>query len=349
MSRTGQPIDDEFAFIRDVSEHFHTYHRKTLVPSGDDAAVYLPGERQGQIVCVDTLVEGIHFKRETLSPSQIGYKSLAVNLSDIAAMGGQPKYFLVSVAIPAHWSQSELHDLYLGMKKLADTWQVDLLGGDTVASPEHLVLSVTAIGEVDQDVRLLRSNAGADDVVFVTGTLGDSAAGLDFLLHRPEPGDRHHEEHPLRAERLLRAHQWPEPHIQQGRLLAEFGRKASIALNDVSDGIASEAHEIAVQSRVDLILKKESLPLSPELKRYAQASQKDPYEWALFGGEDFVLIGTVPLRLLREVQGRFQADQLAFYPIGTVRPGEGSVWLESNGSKQPLRHRGFNHFHPPRK
>ena len=165
-------MQDEFAFINQIITMFRHRREDTLVPNGDDAAIFMAKQGKGQVICVDTLVEGIHFKRSTMSPKQIGYKSLAVNLSDLAAMGASPCYFLVSMAIPRQgWEESELIQLFQGMKELAEVWDLELLGGDVVSTSGGLVLTVTAIGEVAEQVSLLRSNAAPGDFLFVMGIL----------------------------------------------------------------------------------------------------------------------------------------------------------------------------------
>jgi thiamine-monophosphate kinase len=341
QQRGEQRPMDEFELIKTVSQPFRRYEkRQILVPNGDDAAVYLPAAEKGQVVCVDTLVEEIHFKRKTMEPYHIGYKSLAVNLSDMAAMGGTPLSFLVSLAIPPQWSYTEIEQIYRGMKTLADQYELDLLGGDTVSSPQQLMLSVTLLGEVDAEVKLLRSNARPGDVVFVTGMLGESAGGLHLLLQPSAEKERE------RFAGLVAAHQLPQAHVAQGKLLALLGKKHRLALNDVSDGLASEASEIAQSSGVNVIIDQQRLPLSAALREYALEAGQDVLRWALYGGEDFVLLGSTAPSVYLELENDFQAMGFPLYPIGTVTEGNGEVYLEQAGQRQLLREKGFNHFRP---
>lgn len=336
-NQTDSP--DEFELIETLAKPFLRYEkRQLLVPNGDDAAVYLPAAGLGQVVCVDTLVEDIHFKRVTMEPQHIGIKSLAVNLSDMAAMGATPLSFLVSVAIPPQWSQKELEHIYGGMKTLADQYELDLLGGDTVSSPKHLMLSVTLLGEVDSRVKLLRSNAKPGDIVFVTGKVGDSAGGLHLLLRSPAYKSD------LRFTELIDAHQQPKPHITQGNILAQLGKHHRIALNDISDGLVSEAIEIAQSSGVNIILEREKLPISLALRRYAQLVQQDFLHWAMYGGEDFVLIGTATPDAYQEIEHRFQVEKRELYPIGVVMAGKGEVYLKHDETCTRLQKKGYNHF-----
>jgi thiamine-monophosphate kinase len=337
MKKNGK-IEDEFSLIAQMSGGFSSYQKGVLVPNGDDAAIYKPQNGKAQIVCVDTMVEDIHFKRETMEPFHIGYKSVAVNISDIAAMGGEPLYFLVSLVVSPDWTSDELMEMYQGMKSLADHLSIDLLGGDTVSTKKNLVVSVTAIGQVDEKVRLLRSNAQPGDILFVTGELGDAAAGLDYLLNHKKDQVEHE------FATLVRAHQLPTPHVQQGGILAEFAITDQIALNDVSDGLASEAHEIATSSEVKIVIDKDKLPLSLALISYAKECKKDPYHWVFNGGEDFVLIGTLPKHLVSSVREKFEQEGLSLYEIGWIEEGKGEVILLEDGKRLPLHKQGYNHF-----
>jgi thiamine-monophosphate kinase len=343
--KKSEKIEDEFALIKRMSGDFLSYQEGILVPNGDDAAIYKPQAGKGQIVCVDTMVEDIHFKRETMQPYQIGYKSLAVNVSDIAAMGGEPLYFLVSLVVSPDWTSAELVEMYQGMKQLAEQWQMDLLGGDTVSIKKSLVVSVTAIGQVEEQVKLLRSNAQPGDILFVTGNVGDAAAGLDYLLH--QDGDKGCTTAVDGADRfstLIQAHQLPTPHVLEGRILAQFAKTTRISLNDVSDGLASEAHEIATSSQVRIVIEKDKLPLSAALRSYARIRGKDPYQWVFNGGEDFVLVGTLPQSIVHHVREKFHQEGLSFHEIGYVEKGKGEVTVQEDGKETTLPKQGYNHF-----
>ncbi|GAA0351964.1 thiamine-phosphate kinase [Bacillus horti] len=353
-----QPRLDEFELIHQLTHDFVNYHQHP-VPNGDDAAIYLPESGQGQILCVDMMVEDIHFKRVTMSPFHIGYKALAANLSDIAAMGGKPHSFLVALAIPPSWSPTELKEMYQGMKKLADQYKVDLLGGDTTSTKDKLVLSITAIGQVNKNTTLLRSNAKAGDVVFVTGSLGDAAAGLDILLQanqRIEYGTAEKNKNNKivdkvykNKEQLIRAHQLPEPHVKQGQLLASLAQRGSIALNDISDGLASECSEIASSSKVNIVLNKERIPLSNELMAWAEDRQTDSLKYALHGGEDYKLVGTFPKELEEDIITTFHQDNLGITIIGHVEEGHGEVWITEKNQRSRIVEKGYNHFNETNK
>ncbi|WP_449538597.1 thiamine-phosphate kinase [Ferdinandcohnia sp. Marseille-Q9671] len=325
-------IKDEFYFINQIKPN-RVFQSGLITGIGDDAALVRPTANMEQIVCMDTMVEGVHFTSSTMNPVQIGYKALAVNISDIAAMGGIPLYYLVSIAIPKGWNESDLLSIYKGMAMLADKYNIDLIGGDTVSISDTLVITVTVLGEVEQGKHLLRSNAKPGDVVFVTGTIGDSAAGLNLLLHK----GRNHTFTESELT-LVQKHQYPQPRVEIGRLLSVLER---VSLNDISDGLASEANEIAKASKVSIIIDQDKLPLHEHLTK--EKSGKS-IEFALYGGEDFELVGTMGVSDWEQVQKHAIESGYTLTKIGTVTEGGPSVFLDHNGELHRLDMKGYNHF-----
>ncbi|WP_221569098.1 thiamine-phosphate kinase [Alkalihalobacillus sp. TS-13] len=322
-------MKDEFEWIESITPKKN--HQPTMIEGiGDDAALIRPETEFDDILCVDTKVENIHFSRKTMSPYQIGYKALAVNISDVAAMGGAPKFFLVSIAIPQDWTEEELQEIYRGMEDLADKYTVDLIGGDTVSTSGPLVVSVTAHGRVQKDRKLLRKNAQQGDTVFLTGPVGLSAAGLELLLEDQVSDD---------FKSLLDAHQLPEPQVGAGLLLAESGFK--IALNDISDGLASESHEIAEASQVHIQLRYDQLPVVDEFNHFTAGQVLD---WMLYGGEDFQLVGTVPREDWPALEKLFSENGQPLHEIGEVVEGNKGVTLQKGDDLIPISKKGYNHF-----
>ncbi|ASS90004.1 MULTISPECIES: thiamine-phosphate kinase [Aeribacillus] len=324
-------IQDEFEFIRSIRPA-HYFHEGLVVGIGDDAAVYTPNKGFQQIVCTDTMVEGVHFLRKTMEPFDIGFKCLAVNISDIAAMGGIPKYFLVSIAIPSRWHEKDLQSIYKGMADAAEKYKVDLIGGDTVSIADHLVITVTLIGEVERGKAQLRSSARPGDVVFVTGTLGDSAAGLHLLLNDefnlPEDDYQY----------LVSRHRRPKPQVKAGRIISEVDRAS---LNDISDGIASELNEIADMSNVQIVVHKDLLPLSDSIQLLPLEKQ---FEWAITGGEDFELVGTTSKHSFEVLKKKCEQEGIRITKIGEVFEGSPSVYLQEKNIRKRLLSKGYNHF-----
>jgi len=325
---------DEFAFIQSlISKKQH--HSSLIKGIGDDAALFRQEDGFETVVSVDTMVEDIHFKKTTMRPFHVGYKALAVNLSDIAAMGGIPVFYLVSLAVPKNnWMKKNIETVTKGMAELAEEFKVDLIGGDTVSSNHDLVVSVTVIGKVEKHRYLLRSNAKHGDVVFVTGSLGASSAGLSLLL---ENGLHHG--YNRKQQLLIQQHQMPRPQIAAGRLLAQ--KMCRIALNDISDGLASEANEIAEASQTTLVIELEKIPQHEALSGYDPDQIK---QFVLFGGEDFQLIGTTARTDWNDIQRMFEKRSIQITEIGHVEAGKGEVYLASNGILEKLEKKGFNHF-----
>lgn len=313
---------------------------------GDDAAV-LDGRSGFQwVVTCDTMVRDIHFKPETMTYEAIGYKAMASNISDLAAMGAIPRFAVVALSVPADTETEALRELYDGLYACANRYAVAVVGGDTTSCPRDMTVSVTAIGEVETGRALLRSGACPGDAVFVTGPLGLSAAGLHLLL---AVGRSAYEAVGLPEDRqpLVRAHQFPQPQVEAGRLLVRSGLGRS--LNDVSDGLASEAWELAEASRCLIELDEALLPVDPALSAYTRETGLDPLELMLYGGEDYRLTGTVRGEDVSSVQALFHAEGLEFHVVGHVPHGvdpaaPGVLLKRRDGSVIPLQKRGYNHF-----
>lgn len=325
-------IQDEFLFIKNITPQT-SYNTHLVTGIGDDAALFSGNSDVEEIVCMDTMIEEVHFIRKTMKPFHIGYKALASNISDIAAMGGYPTFYLVSIAIPKHWSEAELLDIYKGMQTLAKQFKMDLIGGDTVSSPHNLVITITVLGRIEKGKHFLRKNAKADDVVFVTGTLGDSAAGLALLLKCGCDFNFSTEE-----KYLIQRHQMPEPQVGAAKIFSKYPR---MALNDISDGIASEANEIAEASQVTLVLDYDQLPKSSEIEIFGQEKQLN---WILSGGEDYELIGTVSNDIWPQIEKQCQTENIKITKVGSVKAGPAQVLLNKDGQFIQLQKKGYNHF-----
>lgn len=324
-------IKDEFQFISRIRQD--EVRQSGLVEGiGDDAALYGTKSDYLEVVCTDTMVEGIHFLKELSSPKDIGYKGLAVNVSDVAAMGGVPKYYLVAIAVPRTWSEQELAELYAGMDELAEPLRIDLIGGDTVSTSDKLVLTVTVIGEVKKGKQRLRKDARPGDAVFVTGTIGDSAAGLQALLGNLQLEDRH------AASFLINRHKRPVPQVKAGQIMSSADR---ISLNDISDGLASELNEISESSCVKIVIDKTRLPMSDSMK---SLNHEDAEKWMLFGGEDFELTGTASRAVFTDLQKRCLAEGILLTEIGRVEEGPAGVFYTEDGKQTKLEKSGYNHF-----
>jgi len=292
---------------------------------GDDAAVVrIPGNL---LITKDLLVENVDFRRDLHPPRLLGRKSINVSLSDIAAMGGRPLHAVLGLALPGDLDEAWLSAFLAGFRDASRDACVALVGGD-ISRARQIVISVTVTGEAKTFVG--RGGARPGDRIFVSGTLGDAAQGLQLLEKGFRPGkDR-------AAGRLLKAFLDPEPRLELGAFLAR--RKLASALIDVSDGLSVDLVHICEESVVGASVELGRIPMSEALRR----SSKRPLDLALNGGEDFELLFTVRPRnvpRLRRVAKRFKITA-----IGRITAGRKILAVDSAGKKKPLQVRGYEHF-----
>jgi len=306
---------------------------------GDDAAVLKPPAGR-MLVTIDMLVEGVHFDLSLINYFQLGTKAMAVNISDIAAMGGNPRYVLVSLGATDSTTDQEVEELYRGMVQMARSHGASIVGGDTVRSPGGLVIDVVVIGEALHPVT--RGGARPGQLVGVTGQLGASAAGLAWLKAKKAgllPGGL---TAGLEAE-LIAAHLTPLPRVAAGQALMKSG--AVSAMIDVSDGLASEVNHIAEQSAVGMEIELKQIPIGEATQTAARLLGVDPFRWVLEGGEDYELLFTFAADNLEAVRESLALSNTPFQTIGRVLPKEnGVVLIDPSGARRRLESRGFNHF-----
>jgi thiamine-monophosphate kinase len=306
-----------------------------LAGIGDDAAA-VTWDRRVLLLTTDTLLENVHFRRATATFRQIGAKALAVNVSDIAAMGGEPRYALLAVALPPSLPVADVDELYAGLHAVAGRYRVALVGGDTCATPGGIVLSVTLVGAVE-GAPLRRSGARPGDAILVTGTLGASAAGLAVLEGGPAalPADA--------MTAVVQAHRDPTPRVVEGRLIHASG--GATAMIDVSDGLVTDLGHVAAESGVGARVYLDTLPLSAATRAVAEALGSDPVAWALSGGEDYELLFTATAaRAPAIARAVTDGSGTPVRVIGEVRPAtEGLRFLDGTGRPVPVRP-GFDHF-----
>jgi thiamine-monophosphate kinase len=326
----------EFAFIGKIRRRLKTSGPFVKLGIGDDAAVLRPTPGRELIFTTDMLVEGKHFDFKTTTPWQLGAKAMAVNLSDCAAMGAVPKAAVVSVGVPGRFPVAKLEAFLEGLKGWAESYGAQIVGGDTVAG-DKFVVNVALIGEVEKGRALRRSGARTGDAIFVTGTLGDSAAGLHALRH---PSKRNREMAPL----LILRHLLPVPRFNVGRQLC-IRRLASSAI-DISDGLSSEINHLCEESSTGAEINEESLPLSASLTQYCRANRLDPVPFALDGGEDYELLFTVPKSKVSSVWKKLSVETgVAVRYIGRMVPKpKGVTLIRRRGERVPLKAKGFDHF-----
>jgi thiamine-monophosphate kinase len=306
-----------------------------LVGIGDDAAAVVSGPGT-LLLTTDTLLEGVHFRRSTTTLRDIGAKAIAVNVSDIAAMGGEPRYALLALALPPDLAVAEVDDLYAGVLDMARQHGVTLVGGDTCAGPGGVMLSVTLVGHVN-GAPLRRSGARPGDAVLVTGTLGGSAAGLAVLERSPGglPAGV--------VEAVVGPHRVPTPRVAESRLIRASGW--ATAMIDLSDGLVTDLGHIAAESQVGARIDVDALPVSEATRTVARAVGVDPLGWALSGGEDYELLFTAAAAhaadLARAVTERAGTP---VHRIGEIRSrDEGLRFVDRTGRAHTVKP-GFDHF-----
>ena len=322
----------EFDLIKRMSDGLVSTGRPVIAGIGDDSAVLRPPMDRLQLVTTDMLVENVHFRLNTAEPFQIGWKSLAANISDIAAMGGEPTYAFISIGLPRETTVEFVDELYSGMQKVAEAYSVDIVGGDTVSAPQ-LIINVALLGEVEAENRTLRSGAEIGDALVVTGDLGGSRAGLAIL----------EQDLPMKG---TGKHLMPVPRVREGRLLAKSGYVT--AMIDISDGLASEVHHICEMSGTGAKVYMENIPLSDNVRQVAEYAGRKPYDFALYGGEDYELLFTCqPDKVSLLVENILRDCGTPLTAVGRIVEISDSITIEDVfGKIAPLAPRGYNHFAP---
>jgi len=310
---------------------------KTLTPRiingiGDDAAVWQPSRSHRSLITTDTLVEGVHFPSEGLTPVQLGHRALAVNLSDLAAKGARPVLVTVALGLRLPVDDAWIIGFYEGLTALACDTGTAVVGGDLVRSAVTTI-TLTVIGEASPQRIPLRSGARPSDILAVTGSLGASRAGLAALeadlLHEPD------------ARAAFAAFATPQPRLREGRLLA--ASRSVHAMLDISDGLAIDVHRLIAASQCAAVLDT-PLPIAATTTAVAQACGADPEAWALSGGEEYELLVAVAPRSLRLLSQRlFHRCGRALIPIGRCVAGTG-LRIRRHEREEELAVLGWDHF-----
>jgi len=326
----------EFGFIKKISQGCLIRPDNIIKGIGDDAAAFITEPGYLTLITTDLLVERIHFLREAISGFDLGYKSLAVNLSDIAAMGGTAREAFVSIAIPEDCELVYLEQIYSGIKKLAARFEVNVLGGDTTGSRIDLIINIIVQGIVPEQELLCRDTARPGDIIFSTGFLGDSRAGLHLILNKIAADT-------AALKSLLRAHLVPEPHLREGRFLArQRGVHAAI---DTSDGLSSDLGHIVEESRVGARLFADKIPVSRELKQFCTRFNFDPIDYALGGGEDYTLLCTAAPECADKIADAFAKEfKRPLFKIGEITAENQLTLIYPDAKTKSITLTGWDHF-----
>lgn len=308
------------------------------IPVGDDAAVVDAGRHQA-VLTADMLVEGVHFQLDTSSAHDLGYKAIAVNLSDLAAMGASPRYGLVSLAVPKDVEAPWVMELYGGIREASEEHGMSIVGGD-LSGGDQVVISVSLMGTVAEKRAVARSGARPGDVLAVTGVLGASAGGL--RLSQAPPHDVRTALASEWGRALVSAYLRPVPRIGEGETLAGAGATAMI---DVSDGLAIDLSRLCADSKVGARLALDEVPVAPGLADLAASLSVDPMSLALHGGEDYELLVALPPEIVESVAEKL-LDRFAtpLSVVGEVTESLDLVAVAADGTEAPLEARGWDHF-----
>jgi thiamine-monophosphate kinase len=343
--RQADPPIQEFALIRSLKGRFARRAPGLVQGIGDDAAVIETSTQSWWHLTTDLLAEGIHFDPKSATPESVGYRAVMANLSDLAAMGAGPRYLLISLAIPKTLQRSHIHELYSGLMEACRLYDVALIGGDTSASKAGLFLSITLIGTTTGRLALFRHGAKVGDQIYVSGTLGDSLAGLQLLTGRHVPRTSKTSRSALsRAHRqfLIRRHLRPTARVAEGRWLNEK-RLASAAI-DLSDGLSGDLRHLCEESRVGAEVELDKIPISPACRAYARAIGVSPVQLALTGGEDYELLFTAAPHDCDTIDRQAPIRGTRMTRIGTIRPQRFGVQMTSDGRTQPMPATSYEHF-----
>ena len=305
MSRKTIQVLGEFGLINQIKKWVP--QRKVVSGIGDDAAVFKTAGGSNQLLTIDSLVENVDFIRKKASPSQIGWKALGINLSDIAAMGGVPKVAVVSLILPKRTSVDFVKGFYAGIKKLANRFDVSIVGGDLSSGPK-IAVSVALLGQSHPKKTVLRSGAKIGDFICVSGRLGGS---------------------------ILKKHLTFMPRIKEGQFLAKEGVHAMI---DVSDGLKQDLKHISDESKVGAVLDERKVPVSGDALRLAGGNKRKALEHALTDGEDFELLFTIAQDQFHRLERKFKKH------FSTPLTQIGRIVDPKNATLEMRKRLGFQHF-----
>ncbi len=302
---------------------------------GDDCAVFSSGKHESWLITTDILVDSIHFDKSFHPPQLLGRKCVAVSFSDIAAMGGEPRFVLLAISVPAHISSSWLTSFLEGVTEIVEEHDCLLIGGDTVQSKE-LTITITVLGNSGPGEILFRSGACEHDTVYVSGFLGDSGAGLKLLQNYLTDHKSN------RWSELIQAHLNPTPQVSLGKLLAQSGCVTS--MQDISDGLATDLSHICKESGVSALLTESLLPKNPLMLQAADHLKLNSIDLQLFSGEDYQLVFTVQHGRENELESMINMNSSqSISAVGKIQKGSGVYLQQEKGKRVEVTFKGYEH------
>jgi thiamine-monophosphate kinase len=349
LPAAGRTSPGEFAFIKQLRQRStfastsssFTQESPLVLGIGDDAAIIRSGPNKDTVISSDLLVEDIDFRRSTTPAYLLGHKALAVSLSDIAAMGARPRWSLISLGVPEEVWQSEFSTrFYDGLLQLAARYDVQLIGGDTSRTTDRIVIDSIAIGECATDSALKRSGAMPGDQIFVTGSLGGSAAGLRLIERGAHLADQNPGANEAVLDQLLIRHLRPEPRVGWGMVLGQ--ERLATSVIDISDGLSSDLNHLCEESKVGALIESSHIPIESQVRELCGRRALDPLQLALHGGEDFELLFTVKPDAVGKLPRR--VDGVEITHIGEIKSMAAGVKIVEGTRVWDLAPGGWQHF-----
>ncbi|MCK4404256.1 MAG: thiamine-phosphate kinase [candidate division Zixibacteria bacterium] len=320
----------EFGLIDLIKRRIYSKDKQVVVNIGDDAAIIRSSPDRLLIFTTDTLVDKIHFDLKYFTFEEIGWKAMVANLSDIAAMGGLPRYALVTVGLPKSVRVEEVLSIYKGASNIARRYNCKIIGGDTTLVPKDLFISIALLGEVEKKFLVTRNGAKKGDLICVTGNLGEAQAGLEFL-----------KKHGRQKLSLVKKHMQPFPRINEARILVRNLKINSMI--DISDGLSSELFHLTDESHLGALIYEQNIPISSKCLKLAPLLNKTPLSWALSSGEEYELLLTFGKKDLSKIEK--VKSKVNISVIGEmVDKRDGVKLIHKSGRMKDLRKVGFVHF-----
>src|SRR5712692_749534 len=311
-----------------------------LVGIGDDAAVIRAADGRDLIACCDLMVEGVHFRSEWAPPRLLGRKALAVNLSDIAAMGGIPRFAMISIALPPRFGSDFVDELFGGLFEMANGCGVSIIGGDTSSSRDSLFIDVSVIGECESGRAVTRRGAKIGDRIYVSGSLGASALGLSLLEDGFRLDDSKDASDAIRLRAVLK-HLAPEPQLRLGRAIGEA--RLATAMIDISDGLSTDLWHILEESRRGAVIHASAIPIAPCVRSLASAAKGiDALRLALHGGEEYELLFTARPEEQQRIAELSTVSGIEITAVGEIVE-RGGLQLERESALEPVQPAGYEH------
>lgn len=311
-----------------------------LIGIGDDAAVLKNTSETDLLACCDLMVEGVHFRLDWTTPRMLGAKALAVNLSDIAAMGGVPKFAMISVALTSRCSAEFVDELFGGIEELADEHGVSIIGGDTSSSRDSLFLDLSVIGECETGKAITRRGAKTGDKIYVSGSLGASALGLSLLKEGSRLEDS--KDRSDAKQQAILKHLAPEPRLKLGRAIGEAGLATSMI--DISDGLSTDLWHILDESHAGALIHAEAVPIADCVLSLSRGTQGiDPLRLAPDGGEDYELLFTVRPGSEKQLKALAETLGTRITAIGEI-VDDTHLSIERSGAIELVERSGYEHL-----